>query len=133
MKAFKATILTPDGSVFDGKVTSINIPGVEGEFQVLKNHANLMSSLDIGLAKLKTASSTNLSFSISGGFAEVSKDGVTVLAESAESPEKVNVERAKAAKERAEKRLKDLTMDQVRAEASLKRAINRLKLVGVWE
>lgn len=131
MSSFKTSLLTPDGPLFEGDVLSVNIPGSQGDFQVLHNHAALMSTLDTGVAKIKTADNKTKLFSVSGGFVEVNNNLVTILAESAESADLIDVERAKAAKERAEHRLKESGIDRTRAEASLKRAINRLKIAGV--
>lgn len=130
MANLKANVLTPDGPVFDGDIVSINVPGTNGDFQVLSGHAALMSTLEIGLARVKTTDNKTIEFALSGGFAEVKNNAVIVLAESAERAEQIDVERAQASKKRAEERLYDSHMDRTRAEASLKRAINRLKLAG---
>ena len=131
MKLFKAQILTPDGPVFEGQVESIRMPGTEGDFQVLVNHANLMATLDVGPVTIKSASGAELSFAITGGLTDVNNNVVSLFAEAAEPSDKINVERARGSKERAEQRVKDLNMDHTRAEASLSRAINRLKVAGV--
>lgn len=130
MAALKTSVLTPDGPLFEGNVHSINVPGSNGDFQVLPGHAALMSTLEVGIARVKTADNKTVTFSISGGFAEVKNNEVIVLAESAEQADQIDVERALASKKRAEERLYDSTMDRTRAEASLKRAVNRLKLAG---
>jgi len=130
MKLFQAQILTPDGSVFDGQVESIRMPGSEGDFQVLINHANLMASLDVGPVTIVDSSGKNHKFAVSGGVVDVNNNVVSLFAEAAEHSDSINVERARASKERAELRMKDLTMDQVRVEASLKRAMNRLRVAG---
>lgn len=128
MKSFKTQILTPDGSVFDGETVSVKVPGSEGQFQVLHNHAALMSSLEVGTAEVSDDNNNEQVFAVSGGFVEVNNNKVTVLAQAAERPEEIDVKRAKDAEERARKRLKDSKMDATRAEAALKRAINRIKL-----
>ncbi|MCH8525282.1 MAG: ATP synthase F1 subunit epsilon, partial [Balneolales bacterium] len=106
MKTFETQILTPDGAVFKGMVESVNLPGTEGNFQILGDHASLMSALEPGEIKLSggsTASETR--FAMSVGFVEVHENNVTVLAEAAERVEKIDVERAKLALKRAEERL----------------------------
>ena len=131
MKLFQAQILTPDGPVFEGQVESIRMPGTEGDFQVLVNHANLMATLDIGPVTLRDASGKEQKFAISGGLVDVNSNTVSLFAEAAERSDAIDVERAQASKERAERRVKDSTMDHARAEASLHRAMNRLKVAGI--
>lgn len=130
MNSFKTSLLTPSGPLFDGQVISVNVPGTEGDFQILHNHAALMSSLDIGVARIKAEDNSVKEYFVSGGFVEVNNNEVIILAEAAESSDSIDVERAKASKERAEIRLKESGIDRTRAETSLKRAMNRLKLVG---
>lgn len=130
MNLFHAQILTPDGPVFEGKVDSIRMPGTEGDFQVLINHANLMASLGIGPVTLTDAVGKVHKFAISGGLVDVNNNSVSLFAEAAETSNAIDVERARASKARAEQRVKDLTMDQIRAQASLHRAVNRLKVAG---
>lgn len=130
MNLFHAQILTPDGPVFEGKVESIRMPGTEGDFQVLINHANLMASLGIGPVTLTDSVGKVHKFAISGGLVDVNNNSVSLFAEAAESSSAIDVERARASKARAEQRVKDLTMDQIRAQASLHRAVNRLKVAG---
>jgi F-type H+-transporting ATPase subunit epsilon len=130
MSNFKTSLLTPDGAIFEGDVVSLNVPGSDGDFQVLHNHAALMSTLDVGIAKVKTPDNKITEFALSGGFVEVNQNVVTVLAEAAELANSIDVERARASKQRAEERLRDTSMDRARAEASLRRAINRLKIAG---
>jgi len=134
MKTFEAKILTPDGPVFNGMVESINLPGTQGNFQVLAEHAALMSALDTGEIRINDGSKKDVLFAVSVGFVEVNENKVIVLAEAAEPPEKIDLERALESKRRAEERLKaanDDSVDYARAEAALKRAINRLNLAKV--
>lgn len=128
MNVFQAQILTPDGPVFDGKVESIRVPGTNGDFQVLINHANLMSSLDVGPVTIVDATGKVLKVAISGGMLDVNNNVVSLFAEAAEPSNVINVERARASKDRAEQRVKDSSMDQARVQISLLRAVNRLKI-----
>jgi F-type H+-transporting ATPase subunit epsilon len=130
MNVFQAQILTPDGPVFDGKVESIRVPGTNGDFQVLINHANLMSSLDVGPVTIVDATGKILKVAISGGMLDVNNNVVSLFAEAAEPSNVINVERARASKDRAEQRVKDSSMDQARVQISLLRAVNRLKIAG---
>lgn len=130
MNVFQAQILTPDGPVFDGKVESIRVPGTNGDFQVLINHANLMSSLDVGPVTIVDVNGKVLKVAISGGMLDVNNNVVSLFAEAAEPSNVINVERARASKDRAEQRVKDSSMDQARVQISLLRAVNRLKIAG---
>jgi F-type H+-transporting ATPase subunit epsilon len=74
-------IITPDKKVFSGEVTSVQVPGTDGQFQILKNHAPIISTLTNGKVKIKTAGGTQ-SFDVKGGVVEVLKNNIIVLAES---------------------------------------------------
>ncbi len=121
-------IITPSKKVFGEKIKSVTIPGTKGSFQVLINHAPLMSTFEIGHLKIDTGEKL-LIFATGGGTVEVLSNHVLVLADSIEAPEKIDVDRALQAKERAEKRLalKEKDLDLPRAQAALARALNRLK------
>ncbi len=73
-------ILTPDKALFSGEVTSVVLPGSKGQFEVLKNHAAIVSSLDKGTVKVKTVDGNTESFEVSGGVVEVLDNKITVLA-----------------------------------------------------
>ena len=121
-------ILTPEKPAFNGNVESITVPGTKGSFQVLKDHAPLMSTLDIGIITIKKNNEKSY-FSTGGGSIEVLKNKVTILADSLENVKDIDVDRAEKAKERAEERLSkknDPDFSGERAEAALKRAINRI-------
>ena len=74
-------IITPDKKVFSGEVTSVQVPGTDGQFQILKNHAPIISTLTNGKVKIKTAGGSQ-SFDVKGGVVEVLKNNIIVLAES---------------------------------------------------
>ncbi|RMH61759.1 MAG: F0F1 ATP synthase subunit epsilon [Calditrichaeota bacterium] len=125
-------IVTPFGTVLDEPVESCVLPGQQGSFQVLKNHAAIVSNVDIGLIKIERDAHKEY-FATSGGFCEVKDNVIRIVVESAEQAETIDVQRAQKAKERAEERLrKDKDdVDFVRAEVALKRAVNRLKAVEI--
>ncbi len=81
-KGFNIEIVTPQKLYFAGEVVSVTAPGEEGQFQILKNHAPLLSSLKTGKVKLALADRTEQSFSISDGFLEVSGNKAILLTES---------------------------------------------------
>lgn len=74
-------IITPEKKVFAGEVTSVNVPGSSGQFQILKNHAPIISTLSNGKVTVKSGTETH-SYDVKGGIVEVLKNKVTVLAES---------------------------------------------------
>lgn len=127
-KALQLEIVTPDMKVLSETVDYVGAPGYEGEFGVLANHIPFLSALRIGNLYYKKGGKTQYVF-ISGGFADVSDNKVTILAESAEKAENIDVERAMKAKERAEKRLaqQQEAAAYARAQAALQRALFRLK------
>lgn len=128
MNTYRAHILTPDGPVFEGEVVSLRLPGTNGKFQVLHNHASIMSMLEIGEAIVQKENGEVELYAISGGFVDVNDNTLILLAEAAERADEINVSRAQAAKERAERRLKDNHIDNTRYELALRRAVNRLKV-----
>lgn len=130
MNSFEAQILTPEGSIFSGDVRGVKLPGTEGSFEVKTLHANIISTLEIGDILVRKADGTEQLFAVSGGFVEVHDNKLALLAEAAEAVVEIDVERAKKAKERAEKRLQsdDQDIDKKRAEKALERAQNRIKL-----
>ncbi len=128
METIHVSVVTPDGKVYDGDVDMVSVRTVEGELGILPRHIPLVAPLAIGAARLKKGSTVE-KVAVSGGFVEVRPDQVTILAEAAEMSSGIDVERARKAKERAEKRLsgaKTEKIDIARAELALKRAINRL-------
>lgn len=138
MTSFKAQILTPEGSLLDEEVTGVKLPGTMGSFEVKTMHANIMSTLEVGEVVVRKATGEEQHFAITGGFVEVVDNHLHLLAEAAEPVTEIDVERAKAAKERAQERLssasEDDSIDKKRAKKALERAENRINLavdVGV--
>lgn len=133
MKELFLEVITPSKAAFSGAVKSVTLPGSSGGFQVLFNHAPLMSSLEIGQVKISDKDDVETIYCTSGGTVQVSENKVLVLAESFESKDELDSERAQKSLERAKERLAvkyKPEIDELRAEAALKRAINRLKLTN---
>jgi F-type H+-transporting ATPase subunit epsilon len=124
-------IVTPSKITFSGSAKSITIPGTLGSFQVLLNHAPIISTFDIGLIKVNIDANSVLFFATGGGTVEVLHNSVNVLADSLEVVADIDVERAKRALERAKKRIekRQPETDLDRAQSALKRAINRIQIV----
>ena len=124
------TIVTPEEIFYENEVTSLIAPGSEGYLGVLTNHAPLITGLVPGKLTVKDVNNEEVNFAISGGFMEVFKNQVTILADSVEFVQDIDIERAKGALERARKRLrsKEKEIDIPRAIAAMKRAENRIYL-----
>ena len=73
------TVLTPDQEIYQGKITSVKVPGIGGQFEVLKNHAPIVSALGEGPVRLKVSGGGDMSFSIEKGFIEVLNNEVSLL------------------------------------------------------
>ncbi len=129
-KKFQLDIVTPANTVYSGEVLSFTAPGVVGNFQVLFNHAPLLSAIGVGEVKVTEADGKQHRFATSGGFVEVKSNKVILLAESAEHEDEINVERAAKSKSRAMERLTKKTSDTdvERAQVALTRSMNRLKI-----
>ncbi len=125
-------VVTPDRKLLSAEADVVVLPGVEGQFGVLYGHVPFLSALDIGEMYYRDGGKTEY-LSVSGGFAEVTGKKVTIVAEAAEMGREIDIERARRAMERAEKRLaaaKTENIDWARAEASLRRAMMRMKVAG---
>ncbi|WP_125010940.1 F0F1 ATP synthase subunit epsilon [Parageobacillus thermoglucosidasius] len=132
MKTIKVSVVTPDGPVYEADVEMVSTKAKSGELGILPGHIPLVAPLEISAVRLKQGGKTEY-IAVSGGFLEVRPDKVTILAQAAERAEDIDVTRAKAAKERAERRLqsKQDDIDFKRAELALKRAINRLNVANM--
>ncbi len=133
MKEIFVEIITPSKSAYKGEVKSITVPGTLGNFQVLFNHAPLISSLEIGKIVIEDATGQHIEYATGGGTIEVKDNKVLLLADSVELVNEIDVERAKKAYERAKERLASRgkgDVDIMRAELALQRAMNRMKMAG---
>lgn len=133
MKEIFVEIITPSKSIYKGQIKSITIPGTLGNFQVLFNHAPLLSTFEIGKIKLNDTNDKEIEYATSGGTVEVNDNKILVLADSVETSDEIDVERAKRAYDRAKERLSATNkgdIDIMRAEFALQRAINRMKFVN---
>jgi F-type H+-transporting ATPase subunit epsilon len=128
-------VVTPEKIVVSEEVQIVASPGSLGEFGVLSGHTPFLTTLNTGIMRYTDLNEKEYYVFVSGGFAEALPDKVTVLAESAERRSDVDLERAKAAMERAEKRLAEERSREdinfARARASLERATVRIRLVGL--
>ncbi len=128
---FKLSVVTPEKVVFEQDVRSIVAPGSEGYLGLLTDHAPLITALSPGKLTVTDNAGNEVDYSVTGGFLEVSGNVATVLADAIEAPDGIDVERARRAEQRARERLSrraDSDIDEIRAEASLARALNRQKM-----
>lgn len=132
MSTYLLEIVTPERLVYTEQVNSISVRGSEGDLGILPGHLPLVTPLNIAPIRIKIGGQTEV-IAVNGGFLEVRKDKVVILAESAERSEEIDVERARAARERAELRLqsKQEQIDHHRAEVALQRALNRLNATSI--
>ncbi len=124
-------VVTPERQLLRESVVEVTMPGLDGQLGILPGHAPLMTELGIGeLAYRTSASSQPVVLAVISGFAEVLGDRVTVLAETAERAEEIDLARAEEAKARAEKRLAagDSNIDWDRANIALQRSVIRIQI-----
>jgi F-type H+-transporting ATPase subunit epsilon len=128
---FEVSILAPDHALFEGRVRSIVAPGVDGYFGVLARHAPMVAQLGPGVLSIAKEQGDQEFFACSSGFLEIEPDQVTILADTAEAAEEIDMARARAAERRARERLRTHgpRVDFARAEAALQRALVRLRAV----
>ena len=126
---FQLEIVTPEKMAVNEAAEEAQIPGLNGYLGILPGHAPLISELGVGVITYRAGGVTK-NLAVAWGFAEVLQDKVTILAETAERPEEIDVARAQQAKERAEQLLKsnDPELDYDGAQDDLRRAETRLKV-----
>lgn len=127
---YTLTVVGPDYRVYEGKVAGLVAPGSEGYLGVLARHAPMVVELTAGELTVVDEKGERTWFAVSGGFLEVGWQEVTVVVDAAETWGEIDMERARSARERAERRLHahDRDIDMARAGAAVKRALNRLKV-----
>src|ERR1700739_2077706 len=130
-ESIELIVVTPERQLLRESVVEVTVPGVKGHLRILPGHSPLMTELGIGeLAYRTSTSSQPIVLAVISGFAEVLPDRVTVLAETAERAEEIDLARAGEAKARAEKRLAsgDTNIDWDRANIALQRSIIRIQI-----
>lgn len=129
MNKMPIEIVTPERKVYANEANLIIARGGDGDLGIMAGHTPLVTTLKISSLRVKTDQGEDV-ISVSGGFLEVKPEKVSVLAEAAELPEEIDVDRATRAKERAERRLAERaeSLDHLRAEIALERAINRIRV-----
>jgi F-type H+-transporting ATPase subunit epsilon len=125
-------LVTPERLLLSEEVDEVVAPGYEGEFGVLPEHTQFLAILNIGVLWYRKEGAVQ-KIALGGGFAEVNHGRVVVMADTAERADEIDVERAQRARDRAEARLKELSMDDetyAKALAELQRALVRMAVRG---
>ncbi|GGE28399.1 ATP synthase epsilon chain [Pullulanibacillus camelliae] len=134
MNTINTSIVTPNGTVYEGDVHMISVHATAGDMGILPNHIPVVAPLKISAVKLKHEG-TEEYVAVSGGFIEVRRGStVTIITEAAEKKEDIDVERAQRAKEAAQEKLSGLnekTAAYAEAEKELQRAENRLQVASL--
>ena len=130
MEEYTLRIITPDRVFYEGTVDMVEFNTTEGEIGVLPGHVPMTVIIKPGILRI-TEGEQEKEAALHSGFAEILQDKMTILAEVVEWPEEIDLERAKAAKERAEERIKTHTpeTDMARAETALLRALARIQVL----
>ena len=128
---FELEIITPERVFYKGEAVMVEFNTTEGEIGVLKKHIPMTVIVKPGILTITEEDDSVKEAALHEGFVEILPDKVTIMAEIIEWPGEIDLSRAQEAKERAQKRLeeKDESMDMIRAEAALKRAIARIETV----
>jgi F-type H+-transporting ATPase subunit epsilon len=128
MPAFPFELVSPEKIVFSGEVEAVVIPGVEGEFTVLKDHAPLLALMKPGILEYERPSAQKTRLFVRGGFAQVAPEGLTILAEQTIVLEELDAAKLDADLKDAEEDVADAKTDEARRLATERRdQINELK------
>jgi F-type H+-transporting ATPase subunit epsilon len=120
----KCNIISQDRIVYQGDALMVDIPGAEGEMGILPNHAPLITLMQFGIIEVKTPKE-DLHFTVAGGVVEVQPDEINILADAAEDVEEIDIQRAEAARVRAEELMKTTPQMDAERYESLKSALKR--------
>jgi len=130
--SIRCEIVSQDRKVYEGDVDIVVLPGTDGEMGILPHHAPLLTTLKMGIIKVRSGGNEEI-FTVAGGVAEIQPDLVTVLADAAENVAEIDVARAEAARKRAEEILaKGVPADSdsyIKIEAALRKSNLRLDAV----
>ncbi|MBR3598766.1 MAG: ATP synthase F1 subunit epsilon [Lachnospiraceae bacterium] len=129
-KLMDVKIMAPDRVFYEGQVSFIEFNTTEGILGIYPKHIPMTVVISPGVLKIVEANGETKEAALHSGFVEVLGDSITMLAESVEWPDEIDIRRAEEAKIRAERRLKDDSQDLNRAELALKRSVVRMQLGG---
>ena len=135
MSSFNLKVISANRIFFDGRCRSVVIPDMDGEKEILAHHEDLVIAIQDGEMRFQEDGASEWRHAIVGrGFAQIAHNRVTILVETAESPEEIDVARAREAKARAEEQLrqKQSIQEYYHSSASLARAMTRLKVTSKY-
>lgn len=129
-KTFYLKIIASDGIFFEGRVRQVIIPAPDGAKGIMAHHEDMLIAVDIGMANIEQDDGQWHEAAVGQGFAEIVNNRVTLIVETAEKPEEIDLRRAEEQKERAEEQLrqKQSIQEYYHSQASLARAMNRLRV-----
>ena len=130
METFGLKIIASDGVFYEGRCKKLIIPAPDGEKGILAHHENMVIAVNIGIAHLNYDGDDWKDIAVGTGFAEIVNNRVTLIVDTAEKPEDIDIRHAREQKERAEEQLrqKQSIQQSYHTQASLARAMNRLRL-----
>ena len=130
MDTFGLKIIASDKVFYEGRCRNLIIPAPDGEVGLLPHHENMVIAIEVGIARMEVEAGVWNEIAVGTGFAEIVNNRVTLLVDTAERPEDIDVRRAQEQKERAEEQMRQKRSIQqyYHTQASLARAMNRLRL-----
>lgn len=130
MDTFGLKIIASDKVFYEGRCRNLIIPAPDGEIGLLPHHENMVIAIEVGIARMEVEAGKWNEIAVGTGFAEIVNNRVTLLVDTAERPEDIDVRRAQEQKERAEEQMRQKRSIQqyYHTQASLARAMNRLRL-----
>ena len=130
MDTFGLKIIASDKVFYEGRCRNLIIPAPDGEVGLLPHHENMVIAIEVGIARMEVEAGEWNEIAVGTGFAEIVNNRVTLLVDTAERPEDIDVRRAQEQKERAEEQMRQKRSIQqyYHTQASLARAMNRLRL-----
>ncbi|MBO3464150.1 ATP synthase F1 subunit epsilon [Aetokthonos hydrillicola Thurmond2011] len=128
-------VISPDKTVWDATAEEVILPSTTGQLGILSGHAPLLTALDTGVMRVRSSKNQDwVAIALLGGFAEVEQDEVTILVNSAENGDKINLEQARTAYTEAQTRLNQVSQGdrqgQIQANQAFKRARARFQAAG---
>jgi F-type H+-transporting ATPase subunit epsilon len=136
-KTIKFQIVTPERMVFEEEITQVTVPTKEGEITILPDHLPLVASLMPGVIDVRVKNGETEIMSVSGGFIEVLKDKIVILADTAERGHEIDIDRAQEAKKRAEElKTKAENLDETHfaeVSAAIEKELARTKAAKKWK
>lgn len=130
MDTFGLKIIASDKVFYEGRCRKLTIPAPDGEMGILQNHENMVIAIAVGIAYMEAEEGKRQDIALGQGFAEIVNNRVTLIVDTAENPEDIDVRHAEEQRERAQEQMrqKQSIQEYYHTQASLARAMNRLKL-----